>query len=268
MNIEEGYIPLGNERLHYLKTGIGKRLLLAFHGYGNDAGIFKPIEEYLADDFTVLSFDLPHHGRSTWSNAPLTKSDLVQLIGTVKKNHKVEKVSLLGYSLGGRVCLAIIEMSPGDIDHATLLATDGLVPNNYYSFFTNTNLGKKMFTNMLQKPARYFRVMEWFKKLHLVHPSRYKFAMHSLGTPEARNLLLKVWPAMSKLIPSPLRLRNVIAKYRIPITLFMGANDKIMPPRLGAQFKSGLDSVQMHILNRGHIIFDHENAEQIAKSLL
>ena len=121
---------------------------------------------------------------------------------------------------------------------------------------------------MLQEPARYFRVMEWFKKLHLVHPSRYKFAMHSLGTPEARNLLLNVWPAMSKLIPSRARLRSVISKHRIPITLFMGANDKIMPPRLGAQFKSGLDSVQMHILNRGHIIVDHENAEQIAKSLL
>ena len=268
MNNEPGYIALGNDRLHYRKTGVGKRLLLAFHGYGNDAVIFRSIEEYLVNEFTILSFDLPHHGGSTWSNAPLTKKDMVQLIGAVKKEYSVDKISLLGYSLGGRVCLTIIEMSPEDIDCATLLATDGLVQNHYYSFFTNTKLGKKMFTNMLEKPARYFKVMDLFKKLHLVHPSRHKFAMHSLGTPEARDLLLKVWPAMSKLIPAPSRLKNAIAKYRIPITLFMGANDKIMPPRLGAQFKAGLDTVQLHILNRGHIIFDHENAEQIAKSFL
>ncbi len=268
MDQNPGYIPLGNEQLHYLRSGTGKRLLLAFHGYGNDAGIFKPIEEYLASEFTILSFDLPHHGGSVWSNAPLTRKDLAQLVDKVKKEYNVEKVSLLGYSIGGRVCLTIIEMLPEDVDHATLLATDGLVQNHYYSFFTNTNLGKKMFADMLEKPARYFKVMDWFKKLHLVHPSRYKFAMHSLGTPEARSLLLKVWPAMSRLIPSPSRLRGVIAKHRIPITLFMGANDKIMPPALGAKFKAGLHTVQLYILNRGHIIFDHENAEEIAKSLL
>ncbi len=268
MNIEEGYISLGNEQLHCLKTGTGKRLLLAFHGYGNDAHIFKPIEEYLGEEFTILSFDLPHHGKSIWSNAPLTKKDLAQLVETVKKEYNVDKVSLLGYSLGGRVCLTMIEILPASIEQATLLATDGLVQNHYYSFFTNNYFGEKMFRNMLERPARYFKVMDWFKRLHLVHPSRHKFAMHSLGTPEARNLLLKVWPAMSQLIPLPSRLKSVIAKYHIPVALYMGANDKIMPPRLGAQFKSGLDTVQLHILNRGHIIFDHENAGEIAQSLL
>jgi pimeloyl-ACP methyl ester carboxylesterase len=265
---ESGYLSLGNDQLHYLKTGTGKRVLLAFHGYGNDASIFKPIEEYLVHQFIILSFDLPYHGKSVWSDAPLTQKDLLQMVDIVKKQYDVEKVSLLGYSLGGRVCLNAIEIAPESIDKVTLLATDGLVQNHYYSFFTNNYFGKKMFRNMLEKPARYFKVMDWFKKLHLVHPSRHKFAMHSLSTPEARNLLLKVWPAMSKLIPSPSRLRNVIAKNRIPVVLFMGVNDKIMPPRLGAQFKAGLDTVQLHILNRGHIIFDHENAEQIAKSLL
>ena len=73
---------------------------------------------------------------------------------------------------------------------------------------------------------------------------------------------------MSDLTPSPSRLKNIIRKYSIRITLFMGANDKIMPPGLGEQFKAGLDTVQLHVLDRGHRIFDHENAEQIARSLL
>ncbi len=268
MRNEYGYFLSGNERLHYLKSGKGKRLLLAFHGYGNDAGSFASIEHYLANDFTVLSFDLPHHGKSTWGDAPLAKQDLARLVDMMKKEYHVEKISLLGYSLGGRVCLSIIELVPESIDHVTLLATDGLVKNWYYSFFTATYLGKKMFRHMLEKPARYFKVMDWFKKWHMVHPSRHKFALHALSSVEARDLLLKVWPAMSLLVPSPSELKSIIRQYQIPVSLFMGVNDRIMPPRLGEQFKSGLDTVRLHLLERGHRLFDDENAEQIAKSLL
>ena len=268
MSHQSAYIQLGSERLHYLKTGTGKRLLLAFHGYGEDAGIFSPIEPYLTTEFTLLSFDLPHHGNSAWSEAPITKQDLVQLVENVKKDYGVDKISLLGYSLGGRVCLTIIEVMPESIERATLLATDGLVKNWYYSFFTRTYIGKKIFRNMLEKPAPYFKVMDWMHQKKMVHPSRYKFAMLSLGSAENRSRVLQVWPAMSRLVPSPEKLKQAINKYRIPVALFMGANDKIMPPGLGRQFKAGLDTVQLHILDRGHRVFDHDNAMEIAKSLL
>ena len=268
MKDRSGYISLGNEQLHYQKTGVGKRLLLAFHGYGDDATSFGLIDPYLCEEFTMLSFDLPHHGESNWGNTPFTKSDLTELSDLLKKDYGVEKISLLGYSLGGRICLTILELMPEKIDHVTLLATDGLVKNRYYTFFTGNWFGKKMFRNMLEKPARYFRVMEWVNKSGLVHPSRYKFAMHSLASTESRDLLLKVWPAMSSLMPSVPKVKQAIRKYRIPVTLFMGANDKIMHPRLGVQFKSGLDTVQLYILDNGHRVLDHEHAEQIARSLL
>src|SRR5205809_920321 len=76
-----GYISMGNEKLHYLQSGIGKRVLLAFHGYSNNASIFHPFEPHLARQYTILSFDLPHHGNSKWAeNVPLTKNDLVTLM--------------------------------------------------------------------------------------------------------------------------------------------------------------------------------------------
>ena len=48
----------------------------------------------------------------------------------------------------------------------------------------------------------------------------------------------------------------------------MGTHDKIMPPTLAEKFKTGLDTVQLYILDKGHRIFDDESAEQIAHSLL
>ena len=121
---------------------------------------------------------------------------------------------------------------------------------------------------MLTKPALYFRLMDWLKKRNLVNASRHKFVMQSLSSEENRKFLLNVWPGLSDLIPEPAKLKVVIKQYHIPVTIFMGAHDKIMPPVLGEKFKTGLDTVQLYILDKGHRIFDDENAGQIARSLL
>ena len=266
--MSNGYILIGKEKLHYCKVGSGKRILMAFHGYANDATIFTPIEQYLHNEYTILSFDLPHHGNSKWGITPLTRKDLVFLVNHVKGEYGIEKISLLGYSLGGRICFTIVELLPASIDRVTLLATDGLVINAYYSFFTRTHLGKKIFRHMLEKPTLYFKLLDWLKKRNLVDAGRHKFVMQSLSSAENRNLLLHVWLGLSDLIPAPAKLRAAIAQYNIPVSIFMGAHDKIMPPALGEKFKAGLDSVQLYVLDKGHRIFDNENAGQIARSLL
>src|ERR1035437_6177764 len=132
MNNESRYISAGKEQLHYLKMGSGKRLLLAFHGYSNDAELYRPLQEYLSKDYTILSFDLPHHGKSKWAeDIQFTKKDLMTMVETLKAEYHVDKVSLLGYSMGGRVCLTILEYMPASIDKVALIATDGLTVNFY-----------------------------------------------------------------------------------------------------------------------------------------
>ena len=265
---QSGYISVGSEQLHYLKWGNGKRLLLAFHGYGDNADIFSPLPEYLDESYTMLSFNLPYHGGSAWAgNSLLTDKDIVEMVHVLMNEYHVEKVSLIGYSLGGRVCLAIIEYLPASIEKVVLIAPDGLKVDPYYYFFTGTWPGKKIFRNMLEQPKPYFRMMNWLKKMHLVHESRYKFAMHFLQSEESRSFLLHVWPALSGVAPRPAQLKKLIKKYHLPVVIFMGAYDKIIPPSIALKFKKGLDTVQLHIVEKGHRILDHETVRQIAGSL-
>lgn len=264
-----GYISVGTEKLHYLEWGTGKRLLLAFHGYGNDAEIFSLFAAHLGSEYTILSFDLPHHGRSEWSNdTMLTKKDLVTLIGSLKVAYHVDKVSLLGYSMGGRVCLTVIEVFPECVDKAVLIASDGLEINGYYYFFTQTYLGSKIFRYMLKKPALVLKLTDWLNSKKIVDPSRHKFVTHYLKPEASRQFLLKVWPGMRDLVPTPSKVRQAIRKHHIPVSIFMGNYDRIMPPALAEKFKSGLDTVHLFILERGHKVFDEENAHQIAQRLL
>lgn len=264
-----GYISVGGEKLHYLQWGSGKRLLLAFHGYGDDSNIFAPIRAHLGNEYTMLSIDLPHHGRSKWEgDERFSRETLGLLVRQLMEQLSVEKVSLLGYSMGGRVSLAIIEQMPECIDKVALLATDGLAVNPYYYFFTKTYIGRKVFNNMLDKPGKYIKMVELLKKGGLVNTSRYRFAMHFLGSEDNRKFLQKVWPNTNDLMPSPVKLKALIKKHEIHVAIFMGRHDKIIPPALARRFKRGLSTVQVFELDKGHRLFDDTNAHLVAQQLL
>jgi pimeloyl-ACP methyl ester carboxylesterase len=263
------YISVGNEKLHYLRYGTGEQLLLAFHGYGNDATLFDPFIPHLHNAYTILSFDLPHHGKSEWTeDTVFRKRDLVIMVAALKEKFKVDKVSLLGYSMGGRVCLTITQYMPESIDKVALVATDGLRIDHFYYFLTRTYFGKKLFKKELLKPDRFFKVIDWLKRKKWLDAHKYKFVMNYMKPPDSRKFLMQVWPGMSQLMTSPPKLKRAIKQHHIPVSIFMGAYDRVMPPILAEKFKEGLDSVQLFILDKGHRVFDAGNAHLIAEHLL
>jgi pimeloyl-ACP methyl ester carboxylesterase len=269
MNEQSGYVSLDSGRLHYLRMGTGKRLLLAFHGYGNNAGLFYPFQRFLKDDFTILSFDLPHHGKSVWDEGKLLhKKDLRDLAIHLLKEYQVDQFCLAGYSLGGRVCLTLTELMPDKVERVLLIASDGLVFNPFYYFVTKTLVGKRIFTKFLTNTGRYMRIVEWLRKKGWIDASRYRFAMYYLETEADRSFLLKVWPGMSMIVPDIKKLRTAILRHHIPVFIFMGSFDRIIPVLHAERFKKDLGSVQLFILEKGHRVFDADTLPQMANCLI
>ncbi len=263
------FIELVNGKLHCLRIGTGKRVLLAFHGYGNTAAVFSPFQRYLEKDFTILSIDLPHHGRSVWGDDKLLhKVDLSKLVEYVMNNLQVEKISILGYSMGGRVCMGIIELMPESIEQVVLLASDGLVFNPFYYFATRTMIGRSLFRNFLKNNGPYMALIEWLKRRKLIEESRYKFGMRYIGTEEDRSFLGRAWPAMSMIIPGNRKLKTLINQYNIPVCIFMGEYDRVIPVQHAKKFQQGLISVKLHVLDKGHRVFDADTIPQISNSLI
>lgn len=264
-----GYINLGAENLHYISWGTGKKLLLAFHGYNNNAQIFQPFASYLDKEYTIISIDLPHHGKSEWpEHKQFDVTQLLQLVNILLKEHDVDKLSLAGYSMGGRVCLKIVELMSGKVDKVLLVAPDGLAFNPFYYFLTRTYVGSSIFRRFLTDPQRYMFLIEFARKQKWIDESRYKFAMQYLNTTDARSFLLRVWPGMSRLIPNAGRLRATIQKHAIPIDIFMGSYDRIIPVSLAQRFRKELKTVQLHMLEKGHRVFDADTLPEMTKCLL
>lgn len=266
---QSGYICVGEERLHYLQKGRGKRLLIAFHGYGNDASMFMPIAEEIGEAFTVVSIDLPHHGGSVWNKGCLwTKVALASLAQTLIEQFNVKKISLAGYSLGGRLCLCIAEQMPGCIDEILLIASDGLVFNRFYHFVTKNHVGKKMFQRFTIAPRKYLRFTDWMNRRKLLNPAKYKFLNHYISSEKDRKFLLNVWTDLQLLVPDENLLRRVINEQNIPIYIFMGRHDHVIPVKFAEKFKEGLPSVELIITDKGHRVMDDTTLPQMAQCLL
>jgi len=264
-----GYIAIGNGRFHYLKMGSGKRLLICFHGYGNNASLFYPFEHYLGKDFTIISVDLPHHGKTEWRlNTLLQPKELMQFVHALMEEYSVADVALLGYSIGGRVCLAITELMPQYIDKVLLIASDGLVFNPLYFTVTRTLPGRRFFKSFLTEPKRYVSLFDWMQRKKWIDQSRYKFAMHYLGSERERSLLFNVWNNLSLLVPRMKRLKSAIKTHHLPLYIFMGSHDKIIPVKNAKHFIQGLDSAQLFIVEKGHRVFDNDTLPQMANCLI
>lgn len=265
-----GYIHAGDHQLHFLKYGQGSKLLLAFHGYGNDAAIFSDIVGLLVEKYTVISFDLPFHGATTgWQqDALFSKEALAALVQNALKEFSATKCSLMGYSMGGRVCLNIIELLPDIVADTLLIAPDGLSFNYFYYFVTHPKLGKSLFRKFLLSPTLYAPVMNSLRKLHLLDASRYKFVMHYLESESSRKMLLNVWPAMRLLIPGLEKVRKNIRGHSLQVHIFMGLYDRVIPVKLGEKFIKEMPSVQLHVVEKGHKLFDKKTLEAMAAVLL
>jgi len=252
MQIRSGFINYLDNKVHVLKMGSGPKLLIAIHGFGNDAGIFRPVAAAFQETYTTVSIDLPGHGKTVWNKAYFEKHDLMAIIQGIKIEAGVEKFSLMGFSLGGRACLSIVELQAGWIDQLFLLAPDGLKKNFWYNAATRNVFGKLIFKRMMQNPDAWLHYVDKLRQWNIIDASRFKFAKAHLTNESIRHQLSYVWPVTSKLIVSTMLAKWHIRKYRIETHVFMGEHDRIFPPRQGQQFVKGLKTAKLHILDEGH----------------
>lgn len=86
-------------RLHVDTTGSGPHLVL-LHGWAMHGGVFAPLVERLAPDYTLHIVDLPGHGHSAGADLPLAPGPVVEELVA-----QLPPALWLGWSLGGLFAL-------------------------------------------------------------------------------------------------------------------------------------------------------------------
>lgn len=245
--------------LHCLKTGNGKKLVLAFHGYGNDASLFSFLND---DDYTILSFDLPFQGKSdAVPGCCLGKEDLVLLTRQVMEEYNVSKIGLLGFSLGARVCLCITEQLPKAVSNMVLIAPDGIRHNYFYRFFTGTKVGHSLFKSFIRSGDTYLKLFSVLHSLYLLNRYKYRFALQYIRTDTSRRLLYDIWMATRKLNARLTQVKQEIKARHIPVHILMGERDSVIPLRNARVFKGRNEQIHIHVFQRGHNLLQFEEVK-------
>lgn len=87
---------------HYAIEGSGPPLVLV-HGLGMRREMWRPLLPALAARYTVVTYDLAGHGRSTPPAEPVRLSSLSEQLLRLMDELKIDKAPLAGFSLGGMI---------------------------------------------------------------------------------------------------------------------------------------------------------------------
>ncbi|MCW3160289.1 alpha/beta fold hydrolase [Chryseobacterium oryctis] len=106
--------------LNFEKKGNGKETLVLLHGFMENLSIWNDMETHLSDNFSLLKIDLPGHGKSEIVAEVQTMEIMADEVKKVIDSQNLEKIHLLGHSMGGYTSLAFAEKYPETLKSLTL----------------------------------------------------------------------------------------------------------------------------------------------------
>ena len=262
----------GPLRLHCRGYGTGHNHLIAFHGFGRTGQDFSAFERALGDRFTIHAFDLPFHGESPSSSEraeqPFTPAELRDYFTAFAEHIGAKKVALLGYSLGGRVALSLLETMPERIAHAVLIAPDGLKPRPWYRALTSSPWGRARYRSFIARPQRVHGIAHALKRTGLLRDKMHRFIIGQTDTRPKRELLHDVWLSYRQL---EVDLFDVVANLRghgIRLDMIFGEFDSVIKSRLGHKLAAfAPEMIRVHGVPLGHQLLTSEVAARVGDLL-
>lgn len=101
------YASVGGLKMYYEIHGAGEALIL-LHGAFMSGAVYPA----LAENRQVIAIDLQGHGRTADIDRPFTFEQMADDVVALLKQLKIEQMDVFGYSLGGKVGLALAIRHP------------------------------------------------------------------------------------------------------------------------------------------------------------
>lgn len=130
----------GSTVLKTLQSGVGDPVLF-IHGFGGELSAWRPFLAHIGVPNPVLAIDLPGHGGAANVSAD-SFDDLVAIVRSTLAAAKLDRLHLVGHSLGAAVATAIAGGGDLDIRSLMLIAPAGLGPKingDYVSGFLSAS---------------------------------------------------------------------------------------------------------------------------------
>lgn len=126
------FLEFDNGRIRYQSTGAGSEGILFLHGFNGALGNWKPVWPLLEDCPRRVRIDLPGFGASDWQTESFSLPDQAQRVLAFLDAINLQRVTVVGYSMGASLSAWLAATYPDRIKGAVLLAPSGLTGSLTY----------------------------------------------------------------------------------------------------------------------------------------
>jgi pimeloyl-ACP methyl ester carboxylesterase len=119
------FVQLHGHRIAYRRCGSGPALLL-IHGLAGSSSTWADVLPALAQQFTVVSPDLPGHGDSDKAPGDYSLGSLASVLRDLLAVLDIERATIIGHSLGGGIAMQFAYQYPESCDRLVLVDSGGL----------------------------------------------------------------------------------------------------------------------------------------------
>jgi pyruvate dehydrogenase E2 component (dihydrolipoamide acetyltransferase) len=242
-------IEVGGRRLRVLDLGGGDispeaTPVVLVHGFGADLNSWMFNQPALAETRRAIALDLPGHGGSTKEVGAGNAEALAAAVADALDALGLERVHLVGHSMGGAVALALAGGRPERIASLTLIAAAGLGPDINAAFIDGfvraqrRRDAQEVLALLVHDPALVSRAM-------VEDLLRYK---RLDGVAAALETIARAWFPDGH---QALDLLPALGALSLPVQLIWGRDDRIIPL---AHAEALMGKLPVHIVDAaGHL---------------
>ncbi|MGB3509820.1 MAG: alpha/beta hydrolase [Microcoleaceae cyanobacterium] len=254
-------VKLSSGLLFWREIGSGPNVVF-LHGSWYDSSQWLPIMNGLSEDYHCFAIDLPGFGESEFSSTHYSINQMVESLAEFLAALKMEKVYLVGHSLGGWVAASYALKYSDRVLDLILLSPEGVNVNSLKARYHCAGL-------LAQRPSFLFWVLRLiypFARLFRLHKKvkelvqlRKKILLSKTGT---KILFQRRWAEVKAEL-----LAENLAFLKIPILILQGYKDTAMALSMSQSYADFLPLTKLHLINSGGDNLPEEMPDMIVEEI-
>lgn len=250
-------VELAEARLHVRDDGPRDApVVLMLHGFGASLHTWEPWAQALRDGWRVIRIDLPGHGLSGPDpTGDYTDARAHALLLALLDRLGVERASLVGSSIGGRIAWSFAARHPERVDALVLIAPDGFAsPGRGYGDAPKVPWAMQLARWTLPRPLLRWGLAPAYADPAVLTPALFERYYELVLAPGVRAAMVQRLAQTVLEDPVP-RLRQIGA----PTLLLWGDADALIPVANADDYLAALPDARKVVLpGIGHL--PHEEA--------
>ena len=263
-------------QLAYIDEGVGQKTILFIHGLGSNHKAWYKNVDLLKNSFRCIAVDLPGYGKSSKGDFPYDMSFFASTIHEFIVQMKLEKVILVGHSMGGQIAINTVLQHSEPVEKLVLIAPAGLE-----TFSTQEKEWfKALVTPELIMATAEERIVKNFEMNFYAMPDDARFMIDDRLRMRQTSAYQHYCQMIPKCVMGMLNepVFDQLPKIILPTLVFFGENDQLIPnkllhPALSTEEvamigQNRFPNSQVSILSEAGHFVQWEKAEQLNREIL